>query len=60
LLSADRVVSFGELTEALWESALPPSTRVAVHVMRLRKALGAPHPGRPGLLLAGVAAGCSS
>jgi DNA-binding SARP family transcriptional activator len=39
LLSADRVVSFDELTEALWGSA-PPSARVAVHVMRLRKAPG--------------------
>jgi DNA-binding SARP family transcriptional activator/Tfp pilus assembly protein PilF len=42
LLSAGRVVSFGELTEALWGSAPPPSARVAVqnHVMKLRKALG--------------------
>jgi DNA-binding SARP family transcriptional activator len=42
LLRADRVVSFDELTEALWGSAPPPSARVAVqnHVMRLRKALG--------------------
>ena len=42
LLSADRVVSFDELTEALWGSAPPPSARVSVqnHVMRLRKALG--------------------
>ena len=42
LLSANRVVSFDELTEALWGLALPPSARVSVqnHVMRLRKALG--------------------
>jgi DNA-binding SARP family transcriptional activator len=42
LLSANRVVSFDELTEALWGPAPPPSARVAVqnHVMRLRKALG--------------------
>lgn len=42
LLSADRVVSFDELTEALWGAAPPRSARVAVqnHVMRLRKALG--------------------
>jgi len=42
LLSADRVVSFDELTEALWGSAPPPSARVAAqnHVMKLRKALG--------------------
>jgi len=42
LLSADRVVSFDELTEALWGSAPPPSARVAMqnHVMKLRKALG--------------------
>ena len=42
LLSADRVVSFDELTEALWGAAPPPSARVAVqnYVMKLRKALG--------------------
>lgn len=42
LLSADRVVSFDELTEALWGPAPPPSARVAAqnHVMKLRKALG--------------------
>jgi DNA-binding SARP family transcriptional activator/tetratricopeptide (TPR) repeat protein len=42
LLSAGRVVSSDELTEALWGSAAPPSARVAVqnHVMKLRKALG--------------------
>jgi DNA-binding SARP family transcriptional activator/tetratricopeptide (TPR) repeat protein len=42
LLSAGRVVSFDELTEALWGAAPPPSARVTVqnHVMRLRRALG--------------------
>jgi DNA-binding SARP family transcriptional activator/tetratricopeptide (TPR) repeat protein len=42
LLSADRVVSLDELTEALWGAAPPPSARVAVqnYVMKLRKALG--------------------
>jgi DNA-binding SARP family transcriptional activator len=42
LLSADRAVSFNELSQALWGSTPPPSARVAVqnHVMKLRKALG--------------------
>ncbi len=42
LLSAGRVVSLGELTEALWGPSAPVSARVTVqnYVTRLRKALG--------------------
>ncbi|HUD36036.1 MAG TPA: BTAD domain-containing putative transcriptional regulator [Streptosporangiaceae bacterium] len=48
LLNAGRVVSVGELTEALWGSAPPPSAPVTVrnYVKRLRRVLGEADQGR--------------
>ncbi len=42
LLNANKVVAVGELAEALWGAAPPPSARVTIqnYVVRLRKALG--------------------
>ncbi|MGH3171642.1 MAG: AfsR/SARP family transcriptional regulator, partial [Trebonia sp.] len=42
LLSPDTIVSLRDLTETLWGTAPPPSSRVTIqnYVMRLRKALG--------------------